>query len=809
MDGFNKKVEDAWKEYPGKESNAIRYLMGKLKYLKGKIREWNGVSRSKVGLVKTQYKKELEGIDEIIDRGKGDEEVIGRRVDIINKIHDIENIQSMEMAQKAKVRWAIEGDKNSRFFHGMLNKRRSTLNIRGVMADSSWIDNPIKVKQEFFNHFNKRFCHSDITGVKIQMDFPKQISEEEKQEIECEVTNEEIKRAVWECGSDKAPGPDGFTFGFFRRFWDLIKSDVFDAVRYFFEYSEIPKGCNASFIALIPKNQNASLVKDFRPICLVGSLYKIIAKILANRLVGVLNGIVNEVQSAFISDRHILDGPFILNEVLQWCKSKHKQALIFKVDFEKAYDSVKWDFLDDVLNKFGFGNKWCKWIQCCLRSSRGSILVNGSPTEEFQFGKGLKQGDPLSPFLFILVMESLHISFQRIVDAGRFHGIKMGGGSVNLSHMFYADDAVFIGQWCESNITTLVHVLECFHKASGLRINMCKSKIMGVHVDGDMVKNAAKKIGCLVLKTPFSYLGSIVGGSMHCRQSWIDIVEKVKKRLSKWKLQSLSIGGRLTLVKAVLGTIPIFNFSIFKVPRCVLRELEGIRRQFFNGHEPNSKKMNWVSWEKVLLAKERGGLGVSSLFAMNRGLLFKWIWKFRTQGNSLWARVIKAIHGVDGCLGVNSMERRPSCWMSIIKEMDVLKTKGIDLMNHMRIKVGKGESTSFWEDKWCDDGVLKDRYPRAFALENCKSIKVATKLSQPEFSHSFRRLPRGGCEQNQVNELEDLMRLVVLSPIEDRWMWGLENSGLFSVASIRRHIDDKMLSGGIVKLDGLIMSLIK
>nr|GEW85974.1 RNA-directed DNA polymerase, eukaryota, reverse transcriptase zinc-binding domain protein [Tanacetum cinerariifolium] len=336
--------------------------------------------------------------------------------------------------------------------------------------------------------------------------------------------------------------------------------------QYFFEHSEIPKGCNLSFITLIPKNQNASLVKDFRPICLVGSLYKIIAKILANRLVGVLNGIVNEVQSAFISDRRILDGPFILNEVLQWCKSKHKQALIFKVDFKKAYDSVKWDFLDDVLNKFGFRNKWCKWIQCCLRSSRGSILVNGSPTEEFQFGKGLKQGDPLSLFLFILVMESLHISFQLIVDAGRFHGIKMGGGSVNLSHMFYADDA-----------------------ASGLRINMCKSKIMGVHVDGDMVKNAAKKLGCLVLKTPFSYLGSIVGGS----------------------------------------TIPIFNFSICKVPRGVLRELEGIRRQFFNGHEPN---------------------------------------------------------------------------------------------------MGNGESTSFWEDKWCDAGVLKDR-----------------------------RLPRGGCEQNQVNELEDLM----------------------------------------------------
>ncbi|GKG20284.1 RNA-directed DNA polymerase, eukaryota, reverse transcriptase zinc-binding domain protein, partial [Tanacetum coccineum] len=117
--------------------------------------------------------------------------------------------------------------------------------------------------------------------------------------------------------------------------------------------------------------------------------------------------IVSDVQSAFIADRQILDGPFILNEVLQWCKVKKKQALIFKVDFEKAYDSVRWDFLDEVLNKFGFGEKWCKWIQACLKSSRGSIIINGSPTEEFQFGKGLKQGDPFAPFLFILIMESL------------------------------------------------------------------------------------------------------------------------------------------------------------------------------------------------------------------------------------------------------------------------------------------------------------------------------------------------------------------------------------------------------------------
>ncbi|GJW95792.1 RNA-directed DNA polymerase, eukaryota [Tanacetum coccineum] len=282
------------------------------------------------------------------------------------------------------------------------------------MVDGMWVDSPNKVKKEFLDHFRNRFCKPGERKATLQMEFPKQIHPDQQRELESEVTNEEIKKAVWECGTDKAPGPDGFTFGFFRYFWYLVEREVYNAVRYFFIHNDIPKGCNSSFIALIPKIMDANLVKYFRPISLIGSIYKIIAKILTNRLVGVLGSIVNEVQSAFIVDRQILDGPFILNEVFQWCKRK-KQTLIFKVDFEKAYDSVRWDFLDDVLSKFGFGDKWRKWIQCCLHSSRGSIIINGIPTEEFQFGKGLKQGDMLSPFLFILIMESLHLSVQRVV----------------------------------------------------------------------------------------------------------------------------------------------------------------------------------------------------------------------------------------------------------------------------------------------------------------------------------------------------------------------------------------------------------
>ena len=423
---------------------------------------------------------------------------------------------------------------------------------------------------------------------------------------------------------DKAPVPDGFKFGFYRHFWSTIEKDVFNAVNHFLSCADIPKGCNSSFIALIPKSSDANLVTDFRPISLIGSLYKIVAKILASRLVCVLDDLVNEVQSGFIADRQMLDGPFILNEVLQWCRSKKQQAVIFKVDFEKAFDSVSWDFLDEVLSKFGFGCKWRMWIQNCLKSSRGSILINGSPTEEFQFYKGLKQGDPLSPFLFILLMESLHLSFQRVVDAGMFKGIHLST-SLNISHMFFADDAVFIGRWCEGNINTLIHVLECFYRASGHKINMSKSKIMGMNVEVNKVKQAADKLGCLILKTPFIYLGTKVGGNMSRVLAWNEVIDKVRARLSKWKMNTLSIGGRITLLKSVLGSLPIFHMSIYKVPKTVLCTLESLRSHFFNGHDSSSKKASWVKWSNVLTAKHKGGLGVASLYALNRGLMLKWV----------------------------------------------------------------------------------------------------------------------------------------------------------------------------------------
>ncbi|GKA56581.1 RNA-directed DNA polymerase, eukaryota [Tanacetum coccineum] len=245
-------------------------------------------------------------------------------------------------------------------------------------------------------------------------------------------------------------------------------------------------------------------------------------------------------QTAFLPNRQILDGPFIINEILARCKHKNQQAMFFKVDFAKAYDSIRWDYLDDVLNAFGFGSRCGPRIQGSLNSGKASVLVNGSPTSEFQFHRGLKQGDPLAPFLFILIMESLHLSFNRAVEAGIFTGLRIDD-ALTISHLFYADDAIFIGEWSKENL------------------------------------KAAASLGCSVMKTPFNYLGIMVGGNMSLVKSWDETVTSSRKQLSKWKLKTLSIGGLLTLLKSVLGSTPIYNMSIFKVPKTVLNKMENLR----------------------------------------------------------------------------------------------------------------------------------------------------------------------------------------------------------------------------------------
>ncbi|XP_071713621.1 uncharacterized protein [Rutidosis leptorrhynchoides] len=270
---------------------------------------------------------------------------------------------------------------------------------------------------------------------------------------------------------------------------------------------------------------------------------------LSLRIRKVVPRLVGMEQSAFLGGRYILDGALVANEVVKDLRRNKNHGLIFKVDFEKAFDSLNWDYLLEVMKCMGFDSKWCKWISSCLKSATISILINGSPTSEFNLKRGVRQGDPLSPFLFIIAAEGLNILTKMAVERGMYKGVEVGKDKVVISHLQYADDTIFFGEWSRRNARNLMYLLECFEWASGLKVNYNKSQLFGIGISNDNVEALASWCSCLAGRLPFMYLGIPVGNKMKKLNDWSPVIEK----FNKWfKTETNTLW--VTVIRSIYGS---------------------------------------------------------------------------------------------------------------------------------------------------------------------------------------------------------------------------------------------------------------
>ncbi|XP_058773250.1 uncharacterized protein LOC131647368 [Vicia villosa] len=405
----------------------------------------------------------------------------------------------------------MDGDKNTKFFHNSLKERNRRKAITSLEVSNGRLEGVDNIKEEVKRHFFELYKEEDRERPIPEGLVFNAIEEDDVSWLERRFSEEEIKEAVWSCDGNKSPDPDGFTLEFFKRNWEVLKEDVFLFVKDFYEKAKLTKACTSSFVTLVPKVNNPQTLNEFRPICLVGSFYKILAKLLANRLKRVIGKLVSNNQSAFIGGKNIADGVLVVNEVLDLAKRDKRSCVVLKVDFEKAYDRVSWNFVRYIFKRMGFGVRWMRWMECCIFTNSLSVLVNGSATKDFRVEKGLRQ-------------------------------VLAEGDTANL--------------W------SLKAILRGFEMMSGLRINFHKSNLYGINVGAWYLEAASSFLSCKVGSLPFKFPGVRVGESPRRVDSnktihWVgwDMVCKSRKEgglgvknveimnvalLSKWKWRILT-----------------------------------------------------------------------------------------------------------------------------------------------------------------------------------------------------------------------------------------------------------------------------
>ncbi|WKA11259.1 hypothetical protein VitviT2T_028778 [Vitis vinifera] len=712
-EGFKELVRNWWQGIDVRGSASYK-LATKMKEIKQKLKVWN---REVFGKLESNKSAALQQV-EFWDREENERILTMEESEL--KKEAKENYKKWVITEETHWRqlsreiWLKEGDRNTGFFHRMASAHRRNNCMERIKINGEWFLEEQEIREGIANAFKELL--SEDTGWKADIGSLRldQISQEEAEILERPFTEEEIHGALMEMNGDKAPGPDGFTLAFWQSCWEFIKEKIIEMFKEFYDHSSFLKSLNNTFLVLIPKKCGAEDLGDFRPISLLGGLYKLLAKVLANRLKRVVGKVVSNSQNAFVRGRQILDASLIANEVIDSWQKRKEKGLICKLDIEKAYDNINWKFLLKVLQKMGFGSKWVGWMRSCLSSAKFSVMVNGVPAGFFPSPKGLRQGDPLSLYLFVMGMEVLDVLIRRAVEGGFLSGCNIRGGSeppLHISHLFFADDTIIFCEARKDHLTHLSWILFWFEAALGLKINLAKSEIIPV---GEVVgmEELAVELGCRVGSLPSQYLGLPLGVLNRAPYMWDGVEERVRRRLALWKRQYISKGGRVTLIKSTLASMPIYQMSIFRMPKMVARRLEKVQRDFLWGGGNMEGKTHLVNWEVVCTDKAKGGLGIRKLTLLNKALLDKWIWRYACDKDNIWKQVIKVKYGQEdfgwrpkkamGAVGVG-------VWKEIWKESKWC-------WNNMIFKVGKGNTIRFWTDVWCSETALSHCFPHLFAM---------------------------------------------------------------------------------------------
>ena len=427
-------------------------------------------------------------------------------------------------------------------------------------------------------------------------------------------------------------------------------------------------------------------------------IYKIVSKVLANRLKGVLPEVVNDAQSAFVPRRQITDNVLVAFEVMHCInqRRKGKEGLMaIKLDMSKAYDRVEWGFLEAMMRRMGFKDRWISLMMMCVTTVSYSVLINGEPKGKITPTRGLRQGDLISPYLFLLCAEGLSAMLRRDESGKNLKGISVCRGAPRVSHLLFADDCIFFYKASTEEGLKVTKILEDYERESEQKLNKEKTSLFFSKNTKVEVQEVVKDMfGAQIILQHEKYLGlpPLVGRGK--KKAFNRIKAQVGRKIASWKGKLLSPARQEILIKAVAQATPTYTMNCFKIPDSLCSELNSLIRNFWWGQRDKERKLAWIAWENMCKPKADEGMGFKDLRAFNLALLAKQGWRLIQNPGSLTHRVLKAKYFPESNFMEAQIGKKPLyTWRSLMEGINVLD-------RGLHWSIGNGQSVRIWGDRW-------------------------------------------------------------------------------------------------------------
>lgn len=672
---------------------------------------------------------------------------------------------------------SLSGTKIPLFFHAATKSRRARNRITVIEnEDGTPVFEDAQILEVISAYFKNIFSSSNPPATEeVHRAIQPCISPATNEAITSIPSDSEIKEAVFAIHQDKAPGPDGFSASFFQTNWDIVGPAITREIKGFFTTGSLPYSINSTHIRLIPKIQSPKLVSEYRPIALCNVYYKVISKILSLRLKPVLEDVVSENQSAFIPGRAISDNVLITHEMLHFLKTsgavKHCSMAV-KTDISKAYDRLEWSFVRSALEKMGFCDTWVNWMMECVSTVSYSFLLNNQVVGIVLPERGIRQGDPLSPYIFILCGEVLSDLCKRGQEVGNLTGLRVSRNSPKLNHLLFADDTMIFTTTDAHSCSTLVTILQNYEQASGQMINPQKSSISFSSKTRAEVRTRVKnQLGIDKEGDVGKYLGLPKHFGRKKKDLFSSIVDRMKQKAISYSTQFLSTAGKAIMLQAILSAVPTFAMTCFLLPISLCKRIQSVLTRFWWDAKDGQRKICWLSWEKLTQPKCLGGLGFRDIQVFNVALLAKLAWRLLTKPNCLLSRILMSKY----CSKASFLKVTPGAsishgWRGILAGRDLL-------LQHLGKAVGNGDNIHLWSDNWIKPS--SSLMPFGPVLLQDQDLMVSDLLSRETREWNKARI------EHLLPELTS--HILSLKPslldTHDSYIWTLREDGVYTAKS--------------------------